>query len=272
MRRLTELSTARSYAILVASRVRSQYAYRTSFWLTAAGSVGIGVIEFSEIYVLLANVPVLGGLTFAQAALVFALANMGFALADVVFGQFDAMPTNLRLGRLEVMLVRPMPLMAQLITADFQLRRLGRVAIGVVILIISLAALQLEPTPARVYLIIITPVVGAAIYGALFVLAGGIQFFLVDGAEFTNSFVYGGAYAGQLPGSVLITPVRVLFTFVVPATLTAYLPALVILGLPGPPLLPSWLGWLAPVFAVWIWLLAMLSWRAGINRFTGAGG
>jgi ABC-2 type transport system permease protein len=270
--RTAGLSAPRSYAILVGSRIRSQYAYRTSFWLTVATSVGIGVIEFSEIYVILANVPTFGGLGFAQAALVFALANMGFALADMVFGQYDAMPNNLRLGRLEVMLVRPMPLMAQLITADFQLRRLGRVAIGLLIMIIALASLQLPVTPERVYLLIITPLVGGAIYGALFVLAGGVQFFLIDGAEFTSSFVYGGAYAGQLPGSVLITPIRVLFTFVIPATAASYLPSLLILGLPGPPLLPAWLGWLTPLFAVWVWVLALIGWRAGIRKFTGAGG
>ena len=56
------------------------------------------------------------GWIFAQAALVFALANAGWSLAEVVFGQLDTMPTYLRLGRLEVLLVRPMPLMLQLIT------------------------------------------------------------------------------------------------------------------------------------------------------------
>ncbi len=198
------MSAPRSYAIVIGSRIRSQYAYRTSFWLTVATSVGIGLIEFVELYAILANVPVFGGMTFAQAALVFALANMGFSLADMIFGQFDAMPTNLRMGRLEVLLVRPMPLMAQLVTADFQLRRLGRVGVGLVIMIIALATLELPLTPTVLYLLIITPFVGGAIYGALFVLAGGIQFFLIDGAEFTSSFVYGGSYAGQLPGSVLL--------------------------------------------------------------------
>ena len=134
--------------VLIGSRIRSQTAYRTSFWLTVATSVGVGLIEFIEIYVILTNVPVFGGLSFAQAALVFALANMGFSLADMVFGQFDSMPSNLRLGRLEVMLVRPLPLIVQFVTADFQLRRLGRVAVGLVIMIIALRFLDLSFTPA----------------------------------------------------------------------------------------------------------------------------
>ena len=130
---MAELSAREAYAIVLGSRIRSQYAYRTSFWVTVATSLGIGVVEFIEIYVILHNVPVFGGMDFGQAALVFALANIAFALADLVFGQLDAMPSNIRMGRLEVMLVRPMPLLAQLVTADFQLRRLGRVLVGMII-------------------------------------------------------------------------------------------------------------------------------------------
>jgi ABC-2 type transport system permease protein len=259
-------------AWLVSSRVRSQLAYRTSFWLNVVTSVAVGLVEFIELYVILANVPVFGGLNLSQAALVFALANAGFALADFVFGQLDTMPTYLRLGRLEVMLVRPMPLLLQLITSDFQLRRLGRVAISVVIIFVVLPVLRLEYSPSTIYLLVITPFVGAAIYAAFFATAGGLQFFLINGAEFTSAFVYGGSYAGQLPGSVLIPPIRVLFTFVFPATVTAYLPALLIMGLEGPAYLPAWLGWFAPLFAAWAWLLAWLAWRAGMRRFTGAGG
>ena len=260
------------YWTILGSRVRSQLAYRTSFWLNVVTSVAVGVVEFLELYVILANVPVFGGLNLPQAALVFALANVGFALAELVFGQLDTMPTYLRLGRLEVMLVRPMPLMLQLITSDFQLRRLGRVAISVVIIFVVLPKLHLDYAPVTIYLLVITPFVGAAIYAAFFATAGGLQFFLINGAEFTSAFVYGGSYAGQLPGSVLITPVRVLFTFVFPATVTAYLPALLIMGLEGPEFLPAWLGWFAPLFAAWAWLLAWLAWRAGMRRFTGAGG
>ena len=260
------------YRTIVGSRIRSQLAYRTSFWLNVVTSVAVGIVEFIELYVILANVPVFGGLNLPQAALVFALANTGFALAELVFGQLDTMPTYLRLGRLEVMLVRPMPLMLQLITSDFQLRRLGRLAISVVIIIVVLPNLHLDYTPATIYLLVITPVVGAAIYAAFFATAGGLQFFLITGAEFSAAFVYGGSYAGQLPGSVLIPPVRVLFTFVFPATVTAYLPALLIMGLAGPKYLPAWLGWFAPLFAAWAWLLAWLAWRAGTRRFTGAGG
>jgi ABC-2 type transport system permease protein len=265
-------SAIEAYRVLIGSRVRRQLAYRTSFWLNVATSVAVGLVEFVEIYAIFANVPVFGGLDLRQSALVFALGNIGFALADTIFGQLDTIPTYLRLGRLEVLLVRPIPLLLQLVTSEVHMRRLGRLAVGVLIAAIVLPGLDLTYTAGTVYLLVITPFVGAAIYGALFAMAGGLQFFLINGPEFTSAFVYGSSYAGQLPGSVLITPIRILFTFVFPATVTAYLPALLIMGLPGPRFLPAWLGWFAPVFAAWAWLLAWLAWRAGIRRFTGAGG
>lgn len=269
---MAELALLDSYRVLIGSRIRSQLAYRSSFAVNTVNAMLLGLLEFTEIYVILHNVPTLGGLTLGQAALVFALGNTAFALADLVFGQLDSIPTYLRMGRLEAFLVRPMPLMAQLITADFQLRRIGRAVAGMVILVVVLTILDLDVSAGTLYLLVVTPFVGAAIYGALFAAAGGIQFFIIDGAEFTNSFVYGSSYAGQLPGSVLLAPMRVLFTFVIPATVTAYLPSLLILGLPGPALLPAWLGWWAPLFAVSVWALAAVAWRSGVRRFTGAGG
>jgi len=269
---VAEITARESYAILLGSRIRAQMTYRSSFWINTVNSFFSGILEFVETYVLLTNTPTLGGLNFAQASLVFGLANLGWSLADLVFGQSDNIPRYIREGKLEAFLVRPMPLLAQMITSDFQLRRLGRAFLGLVIAVIVLFWVHLDFNVATIYLLITTPLYGAAIYGALFVLAGGLQFWIVDGSEFTNSFVYGGSYAGHLPGSALLLPLRVFFTFVFPVTVTAYVPCLIMLGMPGPAWLPAWLGWLPPVFAAWTWLLAAVVWRRGVRHYTGAGG
>lgn len=266
------ISKPQSYAIVLASRIRAQMSYRSSFWINTVNSFLSGGLEFVETYVLLTNTPTLGGLNFPQAALVFGLANLGFSLADLIFGQTDQIPRYIREGKLEAFLVRPMPVLSQMITSDFQLRRFGRAVLGLLIAVIVLFWVHLDFNAATIYLLISTPIYGAAIYGALFVLAGGVQFWIIDGQEFTNAFVYGGSYAGHLPGSALLLPLRVLFTFVFPVTVTAYLPCLIMFGMDGPAWLPAWLGWFGPAFAAWTWLLAALVWRQGVRHYTGAGG
>ena len=257
---------------LIGSRARAQLSYPTSFLLDLAGSVAIGLVEFGEVYVIFHNVPVLGGLDLNAAMLVFAIANLGFSIADITCGQLDNIPVHLRAGTLDAILLRPLPALAQLAAGDVSIRRLGRGCFAVVVLAVALTRADIDWTPARLALLAISPACGAAVFAALFVVAGAAQFWLIDAEEVTSAFVYGGEYAASFSPAVLPLPVRVLFSFVVPAAFTAYLPTIAVLGLPGPPGLPAWLGWFAPVVAVLTWIAALSGWRAGLRRYTGAGG
>ncbi|NED98851.1 ABC transporter permease [Phytoactinopolyspora halotolerans] len=261
----------RPYRVLLGSQIRSQTAYRRSFVMELLGSVAIGVLEFTEVYVIFANVEFLGELDFAAAALLFAIANIAFSLADLVVGHVDRIPIYLRMGTLDAFLLRPLPVLAQLITSDISLRRLGRTALGVAVLAVALPLNDIAWSPAKVLLLVVATAAGAAIFAALFVCAAALQFWLVEGSEFANSFTYGGAYASQYPASIFALPVRVLFAFVVPAAFVAYLPTLALLDIPGPPGLPAWLGWCGPLMATAIWGVALLSWRAGVRHYTGTG-
>ena len=71
------------YRAVLASRVRSQRAYRASFVVDLVASALVTVTEFAEVWVLFHNVDVLGGLTLAQVMLVFGL---GFLMPVVVVG------------------------------------------------------------------------------------------------------------------------------------------------------------------------------------------
>jgi ABC-2 type transport system permease protein len=260
------------YSALLRSRLAAQTSYRGSFVLDLLGNVGIGFIELSEVYVIFSRVDALGGLDVSGALLVFALANIAFSLADLAVGHLDALPTYLRAGTLDAFLLRPQPVLAQLATSDVSLKRLGRTALAVVVLAVAVPAAVPSWSPAKVLLLAVTPFLGAAVFAALFVLAAAAQFWLVEGSELTNSFTYGGSYAASYPASVFSLALRTLFTFVVPAAFTAYLPALVLMDRSGPQWLPAWLGWCTPVAAAGIWAVALLAWSAGLRHHTGAGG
>ena len=257
-----------AYRAVLGARLRSQLMYRTSFGLDVFGSLMVATTDFGEIYVIFHNVPTLGDLDLPAAMLVFGLASIGFATANMVCGELDTIPQFIRAGTLEVMLLRPLPLLAQLITGDVRLKRIGGAVVGLVTLTLGLVRADIRWTPQAVALVAVTPLVGAA----LFVAAGALQFWLVDSPEVTNSFTYGSAYASHYSSAVMPLPVRLLFAFVVPAAFTAYLPTLALLGRPGPAWLPGWLGWCSPLVAVLAWAAALLLWRAGVRRYTGAGG
>lgn len=260
------------YRVLLASRMRAQMQYRASFVTDILGTVGVGLAEFAEVWVIFHNVNVLGGLDFTAALLVFALSNIAFSLADLFVGHLDTLPTYIRAGQVDAFYVRPLPLLAQLITSDLSLRRIGRLSVALVALTVALTTADIAWSPAVVALLVLTIVSGTAIFSALFTAAGGLQFFLVDGAEFTNSFTYGGAYSAQQSQQVFPGPLRIFWTFVIPTAFVAYLPAITILDLPGDRLAPSWLAWCTPLAAGLTCTVAGLCWRAGTRHYQGAGG
>jgi ABC-2 type transport system permease protein len=110
------------------------------------------------------------------------------------------------------------------------------------------------------------------IFASLFLGAAALQFYLVDGGEFANAFTYGGGYAAQFSTATYALPLRVFYTFVIPAAFTGYLPALAILDRQGPAGLPSWLGWCTIPAAAAAAATALLLWRTGVRHYQGGGG
>jgi ABC-2 type transport system permease protein len=261
-----------AYRAVLRSRMRSQRSYRASFALDLSSSLLVGLVELAEVWILFHNVPVLGGMTFHAMLLVFGLADLTFSLADLAFGHCDNLPTYLRRGTLDVFYLRPQPLLAQLVTSDISLRRLARAGVGLASLTAGLLLNDVDWSVSAVGLLVVTFVSGLVIYAGLFVCAAGMQFWLVDGAEMTNAFVYGGRYASTQPASVWPSPLKVVFGFVFPVAFTAYLPTLRLLDLPAPGLFPTWLGWCAPLAALWTCLMAATFWRSGVRHYQGGGG
>ncbi|MFC7458786.1 ABC transporter permease [Brachybacterium sp. GCM10030267] len=266
------VSTARMVATLYGSRIRSQATFRTSFASDIAGQVLVVATEFLELWVILAQVGTLGGMDLAQVAVVYGLGALAFGLADMFFGEIDGLSASIRSGKLETLLIRPAPMLLQISSLDLSLRRLGRILVGLAMYVVALSLAGFQPSTTGVLLAILAPLAGALLFGALFTMAGALQFWLVDGREFANAFTYGGNYVATTPGAVFALPMRAFFTFVIPATLVAYAPTLALLDLPGPQLVPQWAGWMGLPAAILAWIVAGLLWRAGVRRYTGAGG
>ena len=260
------------YRAVIGSRIRAQRSYRASFVLDLFGSLLVGLTEFAEVWVIFHNVTVLGGLDFFAILLLFGLSNLAFSAADLLVGHVDNLPTFVRMGTIDSFYLRPQPVLAQLVTSEFSLRRLARIGVALVALSAGLIYNDIAwglPVMAMLLLAIAS---GTAIFAGLFVCAASLQFFLINGSELTNSFTYGGSYAASQPASIFPTPLKMIFGYLVPVAFTAYLPTLVILRLPGPSSLPSWLAWLTPLAALWVWLLALTLWRWGTRHYQGGGG
>lgn len=259
------------YGRIIASRIRSQLAYPVSFALDVVAQLFGQCIELIAILVVFTQVTSLGGFDRREVLLMYGLAATAVGLAILVVGQLDELPEYIRTGELDVMLLRPLGTLAQLLSADVSLKRLGRVAAGLGVLGWALAGAGIAWTPARALLAVTAPVVGSVILAAIWVAANTVSFWLVDGREVANSVTYGSNFSTSYPITVYGPWLRGLLCFAVPGAFVAYFPALALLGRPDPLGLPAALQWSSPLVALLAVGAAALIWRTGVRHYQGTG-
>nr|WP_225844804.1 ABC transporter permease [Streptomyces sp. HPF1205] len=251
--------------------VRSTMAYRTSFFITALGNFAATGLDFATILLMFGHTRVLGGFSLPEVAFLYGTTSTSFGLADLLLGSMDRLGRRVRDGTLDTLLLRPVPVLAQVAADRFALRRLGRITQGGLVLCWALARVDVAWTPVKVVMVPVTVVSGAAIFGAVWVAGGALQFWASDASEVQNSVTYGGNTMLQYPPGVFSRELVRGVTFVVPLAFVNWLPALRVLGRPDPLALPGWVDFCSPLVAALCCALAGLAWRAGLRSYRSTG-
>ncbi|MFJ6485282.1 ABC transporter permease [Streptomyces sp. NPDC091682] len=270
-RRGPTIEGLRGYCLIVGMWIRSTMTYRTSFVLTTLGQAVITLLDFVAIYIMFSHVDALGGFALPEIALLYGSCSASLGLADLLLGNTDKIGARIRDGSLDTMLVRPVPVLAQVAADRFALRRLGRIGQGVGVMGWALWSLDVDWTVGKVLLVPVMVLAGAAIFAAVLVTGAAFQFVSGDAAEVQNSFTYGGCQMLQYPPTVFAKDLLRGVTFIVPLAFVNWLPALHVLGRPDPLGLPGWVAYLSPLVAFVVFLPASLAWRAGVRSYRSTG-
>jgi ABC-2 type transport system permease protein len=268
-RRTTE--SVRAYRLIVAMWVRSTMAYRASFLLTTLGNFAATGLDFITILLMFAHITALGGFSLPEIAFLYGTSSTSFGLADLVMGSVDRLGRRIRDGTLDTLLLRPVPVLAQVAADRFALRRLGRISQGAVVLGWALARVDVDWDPVKVLLVPVMLLSGALLFSAVFVGGAAFQFWATDASEVQNSVTYGGQTLLQYPPNIFARDLVRGVTFVVPLAFVNWLPALRVLGRPDPLGLPAWVDFASPAVAVLCCALAGLAWRAGLRSYRSTG-
>ncbi|WP_309140605.1 ABC transporter permease [Streptomyces sp. PKU-EA00015] len=261
----------RAYGLIVAMWVRSTMAYRASFAMTTFGNFAATGFDFVTILLMFSHVDALGGYSLHEVAFLYGTTSTAFGLADLVMGSMDRLGRRVRDGTLDTLLVRPVPVLAQVAADRFALRRLGRITQGLLVLGYGLASLDVEWTAVKVAMVPLMVLSGGAIFASVFVAGGAFQFLAQDASEVQNSFTYGGNTLLQYPPSIFAKDLVRGVTFVVPLAFVNWVPSLYVLGREDPLGLPGWLAFLPPLVAAGCCGLAALAWRAGLRSYRSTG-
>ncbi|XVS63822.1 ABC transporter permease [Actinosynnema sp. CA-299493] len=261
----------RVYAKLVGARLRGQVSYRASFLLQCLAQAVNQLAELAIILVLFDRVSALGGFPVSEVVLMYAIAGTAFGIADMVAGQLDELPTCIRTGTFDVLLLRPLSTLAQMMASDLHLRKVGRIVAGLGALAYALSHNDIAWSVWTAGLVVLAPISGAVIFSSIWVAANAVCFWTVDGQELANTVTYGSNAFTSYPATVYGPWLRRFFAFVIPGAFVAYYPALALLDRPDPLGGPVFLGWISPLVALAAAVVAGLVWRTAVRHYRGTG-
>jgi ABC-2 type transport system permease protein len=257
---------------LVGAQIRSQWQYRVSFVLDLCGNFLISFIDFLAVLVIFHNTKALGAWSVREVAFLYAFSSIAFALTDLLMGHLDQFPQKIRDGTFDILLVRPRSTLYQVVSSDFQLRRLGKAIQGVIVLGLVIGSLHIDWNVGRVAMLAVMVPAAIVIFSSVWVVGGCLAFWTTDGGEFTNAFTYGGSFMAQYPIDILGVWVRRFLAYVVPLAFVCYFPALYILDKPDTLGLPKFVNFLSPLVAVAAAVIAGKVWQFAVRHYRSAGG
>ena len=256
------------YRRLIGARIRSQWQYRVSLTVDTIGAFVLTSIDFVVIIALFGHLETLGGWSFREVAFIYGTAGLGFALCDMVIGHIENIGDMIRLGQFDTILLRPAGTLLQVIASDFALRRIGKVVQSIAVLIYAIVAIDVQWTVAKIVLMMLTVLSGAAIFVSIFILTASVQFLIVGSTEIANAFTYGGNQFSSYPVSIYRGWLRRMFAYVVPLGFVAYFPSQYILGRTDDPL---WVQLVGPFVAFAIVTVAVLVWNLAVRHYRSTG-
>jgi ABC-2 type transport system permease protein len=247
--------------------------HRLSFVMEAIATALGNLISFLTLALVLQRFTHIAGWTLAELAFLYGMVESAFGAMDMIFSGFD--PQNfgkqIRLGRFDLFMLRPVNLTLQVLGSEFIMRRLGRISEGLLVLGLSFTWLEVCWTlPKLLYL----PVVVASMvcfFGGLFIVGATITFWTVESIEVINIFTYGGTEMMAYPMTIYQSWLRRFFTYILPAIFLNYYPALYFLDKSDSLGLPTWTPFLAPVVGLAVLGAALVFWNYGIRHYQSTG-
>ncbi len=246
-------------------------AYPGSFAMLSLGQLLVTFIEFASIWLLFQRFGSIAGWTLPEVGLFYGMINTAFAFADAASRGFDVFGPMIRTGEFDRLLLRPRSTVLQVAGTELTLRRVGRLAQGLVVLTWSCSKVAVAWTPGKVALLCAATIGGICLFIGILVLQATAAFWTTETLEVFNSVSYGGVQTAQYPLSIYGRWLQRFFTFVVPLAAISYFPGIAILGRGDPLGSSGVLRYVAPVLGPVFLFIASRLWRVGVRHYQSTG-
>ena len=253
------------YLKFLSIHFRSAMTYRSSFFLSCLGHLLITANVFLSVVFLLDRFGSVGGYTLPQLSLCYAVILAGTSLAECFARGIDAFGRILSEARFDRIMLRPRPLLFQVLCQDMKPTMFARVLQAAVMLVWAIGSGAVVWTPVKAIVLALMILCGAGVFFGVYLVNACVTFFTLEHIETLNIFMDGPREYGKYPFGIYGKPVLIILTFLVPLALVQHWPLQYLFDRG-----PAWYG-LLPIVSLVFLIPCGLLWRLGVRHYRSTG-
>ncbi len=246
--------------------IARQMEYRFNFVMISFISLIFSATGPIVQYLLFTQTKGFPGWTLDQIILFQGVLLIVLGMRGTLFGELEWFIRNLiRKGELDRLLLKPYPPIGIILSSGFSLNSVGSVLGGIVIVVYSIAKLELQIGLAQWALFLVFIVAGIVLFMALEVLFSCMVVIVVQLGRLNEIFDSLSRF-GEYPVDIYSNVVRLVFSTAVPFAVWAFIPSKLLLGV-----LETSYAW-SFIFSNLFFLGSLQLWNLCLKKYTSAGG
>jgi ABC-2 type transport system permease protein len=210
--------------------LKSILQYKISFALSFISQIFVFFTYYFFVLALFDKFSNIKGFTVYEVLLTFSIIQFGYSINEVFGRGIDHFDRLIIKGGYDRLLLRPRPILFQVLTSEIDYAKLSRVIQAVIILIIALLNLNIDWNIYKIISIILMIISAIVLFFGIFLLTASYCFITVQGLEVRNVFTDGGKHMAQYPIGIFRKGFVWFFTFIIPFAFVNYYPLLYVLG------------------------------------------
>jgi len=249
---------------------KSAMQYRSSLLMQVIAQFVMTGGEMLAVVVLLSRFKVVGHWGPMEIMFFFGVMQSTFALTELFGRGITSFPWFVQRGEFDALILRPRPLLIQVMVSQLDPRRLGSFSVGVIAMLVAGARLSIQWTMVKGLLLAEVVLGSMLLLLGLFMIEATVSFFSVKSIEMVNVLTYGGRTACQYPVDVYPGMLRVLFTYLAPFAMCMHWPVSAVIGRPMVEM-PTWGYFLTPLAGAVFFAVMVRIWYIGVKHYRSTG-
>lgn len=245
--------------------------YRLNFWIGLAANFITYFFTYITYWIITTELADIAGWSFSQLCLLYGTSLLTYALAGTLlwYSVYNLSELIVK-GTLDVLLVRPMGVLRQLVSNRFGDTFLAQILVTVIFLGIAASRQEIALDPGKVIYFIMILIGGVCIQAAGMIAVGTLSFWTIKSQEIGEIFYYKIRSFTRYPLSLFPVIIQKLLTFILPWAFINYYPCLLLLDKDNTKF-EMVCGCISPIIGILLLIASVKFFYFGLRHYTGTG-